>query len=131
ILLQVRRPASSERGPQTGNRGAMSYAGLVLDLDDAERRHQLLDQVVLFVVQRRAAEIADREGALCRVALFVLLLPVLVAGPEDALDDHLHRVLERELLPRVSVRAAVLDLVLAQRPLHIVLRGGAFRAEAA
>src|SRR5438270_19129 len=56
ILLEVRRTASSERGPQTGDRGAMSYAGLVLDLDDAERGQQLLDQVVLFVVERRAAE---------------------------------------------------------------------------
>src|SRR4026207_1899899 len=47
ILLEVRRPASSERGPQTGDRGAVSYAGLVLDLDDPERDAELLDQVVL------------------------------------------------------------------------------------
>ena len=37
VLLEVGRPASSERGAQTGHRGAVSYAGLVLDLHDAER----------------------------------------------------------------------------------------------
>jgi hypothetical protein len=37
VLLEVRRTATPERGPQTGNRGAVSYACLVLDLDDAER----------------------------------------------------------------------------------------------
>ena len=57
VLLEGRGAASSERGAQTGHRGAVSYAGLVLDLDDAERRHQLLDQVVLLVVERRAAEV--------------------------------------------------------------------------
>src|SRR5262249_19883007 len=49
-LLERRPPASSERGPQTGDRRAVSYARLVLDLHDAEGRHQLLDQVVLLVV---------------------------------------------------------------------------------
>ena len=38
VLLEVGGAASSERGPQTGDRGAVSYAGLVLDLDDPERR---------------------------------------------------------------------------------------------
>ena len=75
VLLEVRRAASSERGPQTGDRGAVSYAGLVLDLHDAERRHQLLDQVVLFVVERRAAEVADRHRAIRRVALLRLRPP--------------------------------------------------------
>jgi hypothetical protein len=32
VLLIVRRPAATEGGPQTGNRGAVSNTGLVLDL---------------------------------------------------------------------------------------------------
>src|SRR5439155_499053 len=35
VLLEGRRTASAERGPQTGDRGAVSYARLVPDLDDA------------------------------------------------------------------------------------------------
>jgi hypothetical protein len=38
-----------------------------------------------------------------------------------------NRVVERQFLPRVPEGAAVLDLVFAQRPLHVVLRGGSLR----
>src|SRR5439155_16017498 len=38
VLLERGGPASSERDPQTGDRGAVSYPGLVLDLDDSQGR---------------------------------------------------------------------------------------------
>ena len=60
---KVGRAASTERRPQTGDGGGVSYAGLVLDLDRAERREELLDQVVLLVVERRAAEAGEAERA--------------------------------------------------------------------
>src|SRR5512133_1132896 len=41
-LLVGGRAASSERGPQTGDRGAVSYARLVLDLHDAGGCEELL-----------------------------------------------------------------------------------------
>ena len=63
ILLRRRRAAAPERGAQTGHRGAMSYPGLVADGDHAQAAgEELLDQVVLFVVERRAAEVRDRCG---------------------------------------------------------------------
>ena len=77
ILLERRGAASSERGPQTGDRGAVSYAGLVLDLDDAERGEELLDQVVLLVVERRAAEVARSPACGARLARRRLVLPGL------------------------------------------------------
>ena len=61
VLLEGGRPSSSERRPQTGDGGGVSYTGLVLDLHRPERREQLLDEVVLLVVERRAAE--AREAA--------------------------------------------------------------------
>ena len=73
VLLERRRAAASERGAQTGHRGAMSNAGLVLDLHDAERGVELLHQVVLFVVERRAAEARDPHRAVQR-------LPFVVGG---------------------------------------------------
>ena len=111
ILLEVRRAASSERGPQTGDRGAVSYAGLVLDLHDAERRHQLLDQVVLFVVERRAAEVADRHRAVRRrrrPRVRPARSPRACRAMRSAIMSI--AVSSVELLPRGAVRAAVLDL---------------------
>ena len=45
------RGAATEAGPQTGDAGAMSYPGLILDRDNAETAHQLLLDVVPFIVQ--------------------------------------------------------------------------------
>ena len=56
VLQERRGTTSSERCPQTGDRGRVSNAGLVLDLDRPPRREHLLPQVVLFVVQCRAAQ---------------------------------------------------------------------------
>ena len=56
VLLVVGGAAAPERGPQTGDRRAVSYAGLVFDLDHAQAGEELFDQVVLFVVERRAAQ---------------------------------------------------------------------------
>src|SRR5205823_3387046 len=43
VLLERRRSAPSERDPQTGDRGGVSYPRLVLDLDDPERGVELLE----------------------------------------------------------------------------------------
>src|SRR5947199_5167362 len=92
VFLEGCGGSSAERGAQTGHRGAVSYARLVLDLDDAERRAELLDQVVLFVVEGRAAEARDPHRALRRIAVRRLLLPGLLARADDPLDDHVHRL---------------------------------------
>ena len=62
VLLERGGAAPAERCPQTGDGGAVSDAGLVLDLDGAERGEQLLDEVVLLVVERRPAQ-AGRSPA--------------------------------------------------------------------
>ena len=67
VLLERRCAAPTERDPQTGDRGGVSYAGLVLDLDGSESREQFLDQVVLFVVERGAAEMGERHRAVERL----------------------------------------------------------------
>src|ERR1035437_8469725 len=56
VLLECRGTAATERGPQTGDGGTVSNAGLVLYLDRAQRGEQLLDQVVLFIVERGPTE---------------------------------------------------------------------------
>ena len=55
VLLEGGGAAPTERCPQTGDGGGVSYAGLVLDLHGAERREQLLHEVVLLVVEGGSA----------------------------------------------------------------------------
>src|SRR5215210_3457783 len=71
-LLVVGGAAAPERGPQTGDRRRVSYAGLVLDLHRAHGGEQLLDQVVLLVVERGAAEMREPERAVDLPALLVV-----------------------------------------------------------
>ena len=53
----------TERGRQTGDRGAVSEPGLVLDVHQAEGPHEFHEEIGLLVVQRRAAEAGDGLGA--------------------------------------------------------------------
>ncbi len=58
VLLEVSGPAAPKASPQTGNGGGVSNTGLILDLDRAQRREQLLDQVVFLIVQGGPAQAA-------------------------------------------------------------------------
>src|SRR4051812_27881366 len=131
ILLERRRAASTERDPQTGDRGAVSDPGLVLDLQDPQRRVELLEEVVLLVVEGRAAEVGDAERPLDRLSLVVPRFPGLVAGLLHALGDHLHRLLERDDFPFRPARPPVQALVDAMRAGDELEGGGALRTEAA
>ena len=61
--------APAERGPQTGDRGAVSKPGLVLDVGQAEQPGRLLEEVTLLVGVLRAAQERDRVGAIDREPL--------------------------------------------------------------
>src|SRR5207245_1245622 len=99
VLLEGGGATPTERGPQTGDGRGVSYARLVLDLDGAQRGEQLLDEVVLLVVERCAAEVREAERASERPAVVVGVLPSTVARVEHAFRDHVHRGVEGELLP--------------------------------
>ena len=132
VLLEVGGAAAPERGAQTGHRGAVSYPRLVLDLDRAQGREELLDQVVLLVVERRAAEVGEAERAVDPPALVVGVLPAVLAR---------RRSRARRSCPSpsrasssshsVAARAAVLDLREAVGLLDELARGRALRAERA
>ena len=79
-----------ERGPQTGDRGAMSKPGLVLDVRQAEQPGRLLEEVALLVRVLRAAQEADRVRPIDRNLLVADLLggdPGLVARLPNLLRD--------------------------------------------
>src|SRR6185312_4836544 len=107
ILLEVGRAAAPERGPQTGNGRAVSYPRLVFDLDRPHRGEQLLDQIVLLVVERRAAEVREPQRAVHAPAVSVGVLPAALARRYDPFGDHVHRALELQLLPLGAPRPTV------------------------
>src|SRR3954464_13926299 len=123
--------AAPERGAQTGHRGAVSYTGLVLDLHRSHRGEQLLDQVVLLVVERGTAEVREAECAIDSMPVVVALLPALLAGRDRPLGDHVHRLVELELLPLGAAGPAISHLRQAAALLDELARGGALRAERA
>src|SRR6266571_8414428 len=62
ILLRCRSSAPAEGGAQTGHRAAMSYPGLVGHTDHAQASgEKFFDEIIFFVVERGAAEVADRR----------------------------------------------------------------------
>jgi hypothetical protein len=73
VLLRGGSSAASERGAQTGHRGAVSYTGLVADANHAQTScKKFLDEVILFVIQSRAAEMTDGLGLHHRMAVLLL-----------------------------------------------------------
>src|SRR5690606_26699432 len=99
IHLEGGRAAAAERGPQTGDRGRVSYPGLVLDVDDPRADAELLDEVVLLVVEGRAAEERDGRRLADPPAVRVPLAIRAVARLTEPLGDPIHRPLEGDLLP--------------------------------
>src|SRR5437764_13330864 len=73
ILLRSRSSAPAEGGAQTGHRAAMSYPGLVGHTDHAQASgEKLFDQIIFFVVESGAAEVADRGGMIDARAVFFM-----------------------------------------------------------
>src|SRR5918998_2850461 len=102
--------APTVRGAQTGHRGAVSYTRLVGDLGKPHGVEQLGDEVVLLVVYRRPTDGGDRKRAVELPALLVCLLKGLIARPLEPVGDHIHRLVQGELLPLLGVGPTVLDL---------------------
>ncbi len=110
ILHEGGRPAAPERGTEAGDRGAVAHPGLILHLDHAEAGQQLLDQVVLLVVEGRAAQAGDAERPGDPPAV-LLPLPGVTAQLDHPLGDHVHGGVEVQRLPLGPVRAPVEHLM--------------------
>src|SRR5207302_2966306 len=115
----------------TGDSGRVSYACLVLDLQRTERGVELLQEIVLLDVERRSAEMREPEGAVHRCAVLVHVLPRPVARLDDAIGDHVHRPVERELFPFGAVRPPVLHGGETTGAAHERPARGTLRAQAA
>src|SRR5215210_7691316 len=121
-VLQVHQAgggaAPTVRDAQTGHRSTVSYSCLVRYSYEPHRVEELGDEVVLLVVYRRAPDGGDGHRAAYLHALLVGVFPVLVARLLEPVGDHVHRLVERQLLPLLGVGPAVLDLRPAVRRVH-------------
>ncbi len=109
VTQEVGGTAAAGLVPRPGTSPAPS--GLVLDLDGAKGGEELLDQVRLFVVQRRAAEAREAHRAASAGGLHGLL----PAGPprlDHPVGDQVHCGGQVQLLPVRSMRPPVQHLVL-------------------
>ena len=108
VLLRGRSSAPAEGGAQTGHRAAMSYPGLVGHTDHAQASgEKLFDEIIFFVIERRAAEMTYRSRVIDRNAVLLVHERALARFP-DALGHHVHRALERNLRP--LLRRAARDI---------------------
>src|SRR4029453_13544405 len=72
ILLRGCSSAPAEGGAQTGHRAAMSYTGLVGQTDHAQGSgEKLFDEIILFVIQCRTAEMTYRRCVIDRNAILL------------------------------------------------------------
>src|SRR5262249_55048887 len=82
-----------------------------------------LDQVVLFVVERGAAEVGHAGG------VHMALVEGALAGGPHALGDHGRGLMEADLAPRAAARRAVLDLRRARLMRDELVAGRTFGTE--
>ena len=107
ILQRLGRAATAKRGSQTGNRGGVSYTGLIFNLHRARGSPEFLNQVVFLVVHGRTAKTSDAHGAANRVAVLVRVLPAVLAGLHEAIRNHLQRGFTVKRLPLRCLRRTV------------------------
>ena len=107
ILLRGRSSAPAEGGAQTGHRAAMSYPGLVGHTDHAQAsREKFFYEIILFVIQRRAAEVANRGSVIDRRAVLLVNKGAFPRFP-NAICHHVHRLIERNFRPTFRARRAI------------------------
>src|SRR5699024_5587451 len=131
ILDELWGAASPERGSQTGSSGGVSKPRLVLDRDGPGRRAELLREVVLLVVDGRPAEAGDPHRPTQRMALLVDVLPMIGAGFEEAVGDHVDRGAAVDLRPVLGPRGPVEDIGDATGCVERLLARRALRPKAA
>src|SRR5260370_37133503 len=91
----------------------MSYTGLIADADHSQPgSEKLFNQVVLFVVECRPAEVRHGRG-MHHDFIVSFLNKRALTGVPDAITDHVHGRLEIEFFPVGGVRSPILDAGLA------------------
>src|SRR6185436_14157017 len=121
----------TERGGQTGHRGAVSNPGLGISIGNPEAGDHLPLEHVEFVGVRAAADHGDAGGAVHDLALGVGGDEGAVAGVLDVARDPRDGVVPGDVLPAVGAGAADLRVPQAILVRDVVFEGGALGTEGA
>ena len=85
----------------------MSYPGLVGHTDHAQASgEKFLYEIILFVIQCRAPEVANRGCVIDRRAILLVNKGAFPRFP-NAICHHVHRAIERNLRPTLRARRAI------------------------
>src|SRR5947208_13140629 len=107
MLLRGRSSAPAEGGAQAGHRAAMSYPRLVgYAYHPQAESEKFSDEIILFVVEGGASEMADRGCVIDRRAVFFVHERAFARFP-DAVCHHVHRAIQRNLRPLFCARRAI------------------------
>src|ERR1017187_4797472 len=129
ILLRSRSSAPAKAGAQTGHRAAMSYPRLVGYADHPQAKsEQFSDEIIFFVIERCAAEMANRSRVIDGRAVFFVHKRPLARLP-DAVRHHVHRAIEWNFRPLFGARRAIFHFRLAAVVREQLIRSRAFRAK--
>src|SRR5215831_20470573 len=103
-----RSPA--EGCPQTGDRGAVSKPGLMLDVSRAQQPRCFLEEIALFVGILRTTHKGDRVCAVdwdLSVTEFFSSNPCFVTYLVDLFRNAIDRIIPRDIFPMVAARRPI------------------------
>src|SRR6267143_642752 len=120
---------ASEGWPQTGDRGAVSNAGLVFQVADPQAAHALDDEIVEFVGVGAAAREGDSLAAVHGMVLRVSFEKSVVAGFLYLLRDLVVGVFPGDIFPLGRARTSDLRLQQPAVVEDVLFEGRALRAE--
>src|SRR5262249_50204160 len=118
--------AASECGPQTGDRGAMSDAGLVFQIADPQAAHRLDYEIVEFVCIGAASTPGNPFTSISRPTLAILFNKRVVPSLFYQPGDFGYRIIPRDIIPvvrsgppylRLEQAAVVQDILVKRRSL--------------
>ena len=107
INIMVCHGAASERLCQSRYSGAVSYSGLVLDIDEAESPEHLLIKPALLIVERCTAYGGDSVSPVHSLAVRILFNEALVAALLDIGRYLVQCPFPGYLFPSVAVRGTI------------------------
>src|SRR6266536_1457000 len=100
----------------------MSYAGLVGHTDTAQAsREKFIAELILFVVERGAAEMTDRSRVIDCCPVLLADEGALTRFP-DAVRHHVHRTIHRNFRPLFRARRAIFYFRFALRMRQQLIR---------
>src|SRR4030042_3812350 len=131
INIMVCHCTATERLCQSRYSCAVSYAGLMFDIDEAERPEELLKQPAFFIIQSCAAYRSYSISSINHLSIGVLFHNALITAIFDISGDFIKSPFPTDLFPTVAVRSTIADFLKAIIINSYLIRCGTFGTQCA